>query len=146
VISCKAVGWWKWYWQGFTFIGIVGGLVMLLLAAAIHRTASIPLLIIGGWWIVFGSLALFQGRQTARELHLQHDVVTFVFSKKEMKVPVHAILEMRRTWGDINRFMPIKVRTTQGERLKVVPRMTGLFEFAVELRRLNPTVDMGNLF
>src|SRR5450759_1540775 len=62
VISCTAVGWWKWCWGGVASVAIVGGVIMLALAAVVHDASSIALLIIGGWWALVGVFALIQGR------------------------------------------------------------------------------------
>jgi hypothetical protein len=38
-----------WYQQGASAVAVIGGLIMLLAAAAAHDSASIPLLVIRVW-------------------------------------------------------------------------------------------------
>jgi hypothetical protein len=119
---------------------------MLALAAVVHDAASIALLIIGGWWALVGVFALIQGRSTAREVRLEQGVVTFVLASKNVVVPATEIEEFRRSRGDLSHFMPIRVRTAHDGVVKVAPRLCGLFQFLVELRRFNPMVEIGEPF
>ncbi len=119
---------------------------MLALAAVVHDAASIALLIIGGWWALVGVFALIQGRSTAREVRLEQGVVPFVLASKNVVVPATEIEEFRRSRGDLNHFMPIRVRTAHDGVAKVAPRLCGLFQFLIELRRFNPMVEIGEPF
>ena len=145
VISCSQVGWWRWYWRGIETISIGGGFIMLAIAAVAHNAASIALLIIGGWWFAVGVLAFIQAQRTAREVQLVNGAVTFIFPKQNLTVPVGDIEEVRRSRGDINRFAPIRFRTASHGVVKAVPRLQGMFDFLVELRRVNPQVVITGL-
>jgi len=87
-----------------------------------------------------------QGRSTAREVRLEQGVVTFVLASKNVVVPATEIEEFRRSRGDLSHFMPIRVRTAHDGVVKVAPRLCGLFQFLIELRRFNPMVEIGEPF
>jgi len=118
---------------------------MLVAAAIAHRTASIPLIIIGAWWCACGLIAIRQYRRTAREVQLSGNVVTFVFANRSQSVPVGEIDEIRRARGDLSHWMPIQVRTIGGGLVRLPPRMIGLIDLLMNLRRLNPAIRIGDI-
>jgi hypothetical protein len=144
VTRCTAVGWWKGYTVSFTAIALGGGFLMLVAAAIAHRTASIPLLIIGAWWCACGLIAVRQYRRVAREAQLSGDVLTFVFANRSQSIPVGEIDEIRRARGDISHWMPIQVRSVGGEVVRLPPRMIGLFDLLMKLRTLNPAIRIAD--
>lgn len=118
---------------------------MLTGAAIAHNAASIPLVVIGGAWLVFGVLGLRQGRRLAREVQLSDaGVLTFLFPRERISLQVSEVAEIRPSRGDMNRFAPILVRDVNGNVVRMVPRLQGLVELLVEVRRLNPAIRLGN--
>jgi hypothetical protein len=90
-------------------------------------------------------MAYVQSRHTARGVQLANGVITFVFPNRRLTFPVDDVNEVRRSRGDINRFAPIRFSTATHGVVKSVPRLQGMFEFLVELRRLNPQVVITGL-
>ena len=118
---------------------------MLVGAAIAHNAASIPLVVIGGAWLLMGLLGLRQGRRMASEVQLTGSgLLTFSFPKERISVPVSEVVEIRPSRGDINRFAPILVRDVNGNVVRIVPRLQGLVELLLELRHQNPSIRMGN--
>jgi len=118
---------------------------MLMGAAVAHRSASIPLLAIGGGWLIIGLLGLRQGRRTARKVQLSEGVLSFTFPRhKTAVVPLSDVSLIRPGRGDINRMSQIVVEKKSGNIIRVAPRMQGLFDLLVEVRRLNPDIQIGN--
>jgi hypothetical protein len=118
---------------------------MLLLAAAAHDTASIPLLIIGSAWLVMGIAALLKSRHLATKIQFASGAMTFVSVDGQRTIEAESIEEISRSRWDFNRLSPIRVRTAGGEVVKIAPRMTGLFEVLAQLREVNPRVKVGDL-
>jgi hypothetical protein len=145
VSRCTPVGWWRGYTVSVTSIALGGGFLMLVAAAIAHRTAPIPLLIIGAWWRACGLLAMRQYRRTAREVQLSGDVLTLEFANRRQSVLAGDIDEIRRTRGDLSHWLPIQVRLIGGGLLRLPPRMIGLIDLLMELRTLNPAIRIGDI-
>ena len=117
---------------------------MLLIAAIAHNSASIPLLIIGSGWLAIGLFGFRQRRRMATEVQLAGGVLSFTFPNQTQSMPVAEVVEIRPSRGDINRFAPILVKNVNGDVVRLTPRLGGLIELLVEVRRLNPDVRLGD--
>lgn len=124
-------------------MAVGGGAVMLAVAAVAHDSASLPLVIIGGAWLVMGLLGSRQWRNTAREIRLNGQDATFLFpGSPPVTIPASEIIEFRYARLDVNRLVPMRVRTARSGTFRVAPRMSGLLNMLVELRRLNPQLKL----
>jgi len=141
VVSCTARRSWWWYNRLVIGIAAGGGIAMLVGAATAHDTASIPLLVIGGWWLLGGLLAIWQVRQQVHEIVIHGDSVEFRSTAKRVTIPAVEIVEV----GSSRRGGYLRFRTRSNGVIKVAPRLHGLFDFLIELRRLNPQVKVGTL-
>ena len=145
MVTCTPVRWWNWYWRTILVVSLGGGGLMIFGAAIARSAASIPLLVIGGAWLLMGFLGLRQGRRMASEVQLTDaGLLTFSFPKERTSLPVSEVAEIRPSRGDINRFAPILVRDVNGNVVRLVPRLQGLVELLVELRHQNPSIRVGN--
>jgi hypothetical protein len=136
-----ASNWWVWSLRIGQAIGVVGGLIVLLSAAVTHQ---VPFAIIGSLWLVGGSIGVGQLRGIMRRVSIEGDVVAFQSPRKELVVPATEIIDIRRRRGDFYHSMPIRVRTRSNGTLLLPPRVKGLMELLVELRRLNPNLTIGS--
>src|SRR5439155_25925258 len=57
-------------------------------------------------------------------------------------IPASEVIEFRYARLDPSRLMPMRVRTARSGTVQVVPRMSGLLDMLVELRRLNPQLKL----
>ncbi len=144
-MSCSEGRWGPRYRRGGILLGVLGGLVMLVLAAAIHRAASFPLLVLGTWWTAVGLLVFRLWRRTARQIDLADGLVTFVFPGRRLVLPVADMEEVRRSRGDPGSSMPIRIRTRSDGVVKAAPRMRGFVEVVVQMRLENPSLDISGL-
>ena len=140
MISARADRLWRWYQAGGTYVALVGGGLMLLAAAILWASASVPLLVIGGGWLVLGLGGAWQWRRVAREVRLEGELITFVFPAQELTIPAADVLEIRRARWDTNQVAWLRFETMSHGTIKVAARLRGLFELLSELRRLNPQV------
>jgi hypothetical protein len=138
VVSCKATLWWQWYSRLAIGIAAGGGVLMLLAAAVAHDAASIPLLVLGGGWLLASLVGLWQAWRTVGEIVLNGDTVEFRSPSNRRTIPAGDILEVDRPWWDTGHMGYLRFRTRADGNIKVVPRLQGTFEFLVELQRLNP--------
>jgi len=145
VVSCKATLWWQWYYRITVGIAVGGGAVMLFGAIVAHDAASIPLLVIGGFWLLGGVLSIWQGSQSAQEIILDGDSVEFRSPAKRLTIPATAIVEVSAPWWDTGHMGYLRFRTRTNGNIKAVPRLEGFFDFLVELRRLNPEMKVKTL-
>jgi hypothetical protein len=122
------------------YLALVGGALMLLAAAIIWASASVPLLVIGGLWLAIGLGGAWQWRRVAREVRLEGERITFVFPAQELTIPAADVLEIRRARWDTNHFGWLRFHTKSHGTIKVAARLRGLFDLLSELRRLNPHV------
>ena len=113
---------------------------MLVAAAIIWASASVPLLLIGGGWLVIGLGGLWQWRDVAREVRLEGDRISFLLPERELSMPASDVLEIRRARWDTNHALWLLFQTRSHGTIKVAARLRGLIDFLTELRRLNPTV------
>ena len=137
--------WFSRYQLGTLVVSLGGGLLMAMLAALAHDSASIPLLVIGGLWAVMGLGGLAMNRRTFRAVRLESGMVSFMSPGRALTMPVAEILEVRRARGDINRFSPLRVITRSHGTLAISPRLDGLIELLVELRAANPALRITRL-
>jgi hypothetical protein len=132
---------WLWYQRGAIAVAVAGGLIMLLMAAVAHDSASIPLLIIGGSWTAMGAAGRVQSRRVACELRIEDGAVTFVFAARELSVPAGDVIGLRQRWGPYTqRAGHLLIQTGSQGTVRAAPMLVGLFDFVTELRRVNPQV------
>ena len=118
----------------------------MLLAAAVSRgSGSLPLLVIGGFWLALGLVGVWQWRRVAREVRLEHERVSFSFPAKELTIPATDIIQIRRARGDMNHWTWLRFDTKSHGTIKVAARLRGLVDLLAELRRLNPRVTYPDL-
>jgi hypothetical protein len=145
MIRCEESRWYTWYTRLGTSVATGGGAIMLLGAALAHESASIPLVVIGGAWLAMGAGWLISTRRTAREIVIDGNVVRFISPRAHVDVDAADIVEIGYPRADINRMGTLSVRTSTHGTIKAVPRLTGLMDVLVELRRLNPNVSFRNM-
>jgi hypothetical protein len=140
MISARATRSWRWSQTGGVYLGVGGGLLMLLVAAIAQSSSSVPLLLIGTGWIAMGVVGAWQWRRVAREVRLDDDRISFIFPANEVTIPAGDILEIRRARGDMNHWTWLRFQTRSHGTIKVAARLRGLVDLLSELRRLNPRV------
>src|SRR5262245_66677208 len=113
---------------------------MLLGAALAHDGASVPLLVIGGGWLAMVVCALIINPRYAREIVIDGKVIRFISPRAQVDVDATDIIEVGYPRGDMNRMGVLSVRTSTHGTIRAVPRLIGLTDVLVELRRLNPSV------
>jgi len=145
MVRCEEARWYTWYTRLGTLVATGGGAVMLLGAALAHESASIPLLVIGGAWLAMGVGWLISTRRAAREIVIDGNVVRFISPRGHVDVDADDIVEIGYPRTDINRMGMLSVRTSTHGTIKAVPRLIGLMDVLVELRRLNPHVSFRNM-
>jgi hypothetical protein len=141
--SYRPARWWVWYTRIGIVITVGGGTIMLLIAAAAHDGASIPLLVIGGAWFLMGLAGTWQRRRQVQEIVLAGEWVEFRSPVRCLTVPAAEIIEISSPWWDMQRMGYLRFRTRSNGVIKVAARLQGLFDFLVELRRVNPDVKVG---
>lgn len=118
---------------------------MLIGAAAAHEMASIPLLVIGGVWFLTGLAGIRQSRRQASEIILDGGSVEFRSAIRSLTIPAEDIIEISRSRFDFNHMGALRFKTRSNGVIKAAPRLQGIFDFLVELRRINPEMKVGNL-
>jgi hypothetical protein len=113
---------------------------MLLIAAISRDSNSVPLLVFGSWWIAMGLVGVWQWRRVAREVRVEDERITFVFSAKELTMPATDVIEIRRPRWDMNHWMWLRFHTKSQGTIRVAARLRGLVDLLADLRRLNPRV------
>lgn len=130
--------WFRWLRLGIVTAALGAGTAMFLGAALPADGPVMPLMVLGAFWAVLGLIGLRAHRHLVREVRLDGQTVTFVSPRRTLSIPLNEITEVRRSQGDINRGMPLKVVTSSQGTLKLSPQMKGLIELLVELRAANP--------
>jgi hypothetical protein len=113
---------------------------MFLVAAISQDSNSVPLIVIGSFWIAMGLVGVWQWPRVAREVRLEDERITFVFPAKELTIPATEVIEIRRARGDMNHWLWLRIQTTSHGTIRVAARLRGLVDLLSELRRLNPRV------
>lgn len=113
---------------------------MFLIAAISPGSSSVPLLLIGSWWIAMGLGGVWEWPRVARELRLEDERITFVFPAKELTMPAADVINIRRRGWDPRHAGSLLFRTQSHGTVKVAARLRGLIDLLAELRRLNPRV------
>jgi hypothetical protein len=145
MVSCKATFWYRGYYRIAIGIAVGGGVFMFFGAIVAHGSASIPLLVIGGGWLLGGLLSIWQSSRTVQEIILNCDSVEFRSRAKRLTIPATEIVEVNRPWWDTGHMAYLRFRTRSDGNIKAVPRFEGFLDFLVELRRLNPEVKVNTL-
>lgn len=122
------------------YLPIVGGALMFLVAAISQDSNSVPLLVIGSFWVAIGLAGVWQRPRVAREVRLEDERITFIFPSKELTIPAADVIEIRRARGDLNHWLWLRIQTTSHGTIRVAARLRGLVDLLSELRRLNPRV------
>ncbi len=114
VVSCGPTpGWTLCLWTG-TVIGIGGGVVLLAAAAGIHDSRSVPLLVIGGGWLLMGLSGVWQLGYLALQMTLDGGTVKFRCAAREVVMAAREITGIRWPRWDPG-----------GHRLSAVPHPLG---------------------
>jgi len=137
----RASPWWEWYWRGGVTFGLGGGVVMLIAAAVAHNAASVPLVVIGGGWLLFGLVALVNGRQVASRIEVKDDAIIFVSQGQQTTVAAAEILAVTRPRYDLNHWGWLNVRTAHNGTIKIASRQRDLVELLVDLKVANPRLQ-----
>jgi hypothetical protein len=123
------------------FVAVAGGLVMLAGAAAVHDSASIPLAVIGGAWLLLGLLGARQYRRIVRRMTFDGMLVRFSMFDGDHAVALADVREFKWRRYDFNRFGPMRALTTDGTYL-VAARCRGLIDFFGALKAANPAIKL----
>ena len=115
---------------------------MLIGAAIAHSAASVPLLVIGGAWLLMGLAGIRQARRQVREITIEAAHVVFRYQARNVVIPAQEITEIGWAWWDPNRTAFLRFRTLSHGVIKAPPRMQGFIDFLIELRRINPDVKV----
>ena len=140
VISSEADRSWRWYQAVGVYLPLAGGIVMLLVAAIIINSNSVPLLVIGAFWTAVGLGGVALRPRVAREVRIDGEQISFVFPGKKLTIAASEVIEIRRARGDMNRWAWLRFRTKSHGTIRVAARLRGFVDLASELRRLNPRV------
>jgi hypothetical protein len=140
VIVARAERSWRWYRGATVYLGLIGGSFMLVLATLHQGPSSLPLLVIGGWWIAFGCVGIWQWRRVAGEVRLDGERISFVFPARELTIRTADLVAIRRARGDLNHWLWLRVQTRSHGTIRVAARLRGVVDLLAELRRLNPYV------
>lgn len=133
---------WLWYQRLALTFSIGGGALMLAVAAGERGAAAVPLLSIGSVWLLIGGLGFRQYRGCAQQVSIDGNTVTFSGPRSPVVVSMADVVEVRRAWGDVNRVSPLIIVIANRAPIRIAPRMRGLFELFVDLRRVNPDVRL----
>jgi hypothetical protein len=145
MIRCVEARWYAWYVRLGTSVATGGGAIMLIGAALAHDAASVPLLVIGGAWLGMGLASLIINPRYVREIVFDGSRMRFISPRAQVDIDAADIIEIGHPRRDINRMGTLSVRTSTHGTIKAVPRLIGLVDVLVELRRLNPQVTYRNM-
>jgi hypothetical protein len=118
---------------------------MIAGAAVSLNSASVPLLLIGSGWILIGMIFVWQRRRLVTEIVVTAGVARLISASAYIDVPAADITEIGHARFDVNRMGTLTVKTTSNGRIRAVPRLEGLLEVLIELRRSNPALLCRNL-
>jgi hypothetical protein len=145
MVRCVEAPWFAWYRRLVTAVTTGGGVIMVLGAALAHDAASVPLLVIGGGWLAIGLAALIINPRYVRDIVIDGSRVHFISPRAQVDIDAADIIEIGHARLDINRMGTLSVRTATHGTIKAVPRLIGLIDVLVELRRLNPQITYRNM-
>jgi hypothetical protein len=133
-------------WYHRIAIGICTGAggIMLIGAAIVDTTQSLPLLVIGGAWFLMGLAGIRQARRQVREIVIDGAQVMFRYRTRNVVIPAQEISEVSWAWWDPNHVSLVRIRTISRGIIKVPSRMQGFLDFLIELRRVNPGVKISD--
>ena len=142
LVTCEASHGWLVFQRAGQFVCISGGLVMLVAAVAAHRAASIPLILIGGGWLLIGLLGARQYRRSVRRMTFDGVLLRFsMIGGDEDVVALADIWEFKWARYDVSRQGPIRAVTT-GRTFRVASHSRGLIDLFVALRAADPTISL----
>jgi hypothetical protein len=145
VVRCAEAAWYRRYRRLAAVIFTGGGVAMIAGAAVSRSSASVPLLVIGAGWTLVGVIFIQQGRRLVTEIVVSAGAATLTSASASIDVPAADITEIGHARFDVNRMGPLTVKTTSNGRIRAVPRLEGLPEVVIELRRSNPALLCRNL-
>jgi len=115
----------------------------MLIGVAIVRSASlIPLLVIGGAWLLLGLAGIWQVRRQVQEIVIDGADVVFRYRGRDVVIPALEIAEIGWAWWDPNHRASLRFRTISRGVIKAPPRLRGFLDFLIELRRVHPGVKV----
>jgi hypothetical protein len=120
------------------YLPLAGGTLIVLLAAISQDSSSLPLIVIGSFWIAIGLVGVWQRPRVAREVRLDDERITFIFPAKALTIPATEVIEVRRARGDMNHWLWLRFHTTSYGTIRVAARLRGVVDLLGALRRLNP--------
>jgi hypothetical protein len=145
MVQCAEASFFAWWRRTCACVGVAGGAIMLTVAPAVHDASSVPLLVIGTGWLAFGGVWLVIGQRYARVIVIDGHRVAFISPRAQVVVDARDIAEIGYGALDPRRMATLYVRTSSHGTIRVVPRLTGLIDVLIELRRINPAVIYNRL-
>jgi hypothetical protein len=142
MVSCRPTPGWTLYLCGGAVVGTGGGVMMLTVAAAIHDSTSVPLLVIGGGWFLAGLAGVWQLRHLVNEIVLDGETVEFRCPTGDIVIPAQEITEIRRPRWNPGNMGYLRFRTHSNGVIKTPCRLEGLREFMIELQIANPAMRL----
>ncbi|WP_125565714.1 hypothetical protein [Nocardioides baekrokdamisoli] len=110
---------------------------MLAIAAAVHSSSSIPLLILGTAWTMIGVASWLQMRNVVTSVSINEGSVSFVGKRRCREVRVEDLAEYAVARGDFNRLGVARFVTVAGETIRVAARMDGSMEVLLCIKQQN---------
>lgn len=141
--ECRATA----YWTGFTRFGnamnTLIGTGALIAAAAVHNLMTSPALIIFGLiWGGGGVLGARLYKRTILEIVLDGDRIKFSSEVASFTIPAGDITKVSRPWADPQRMGHLYIRARSRGVIRTAPRMHGLDDLVIQLRRVNPEIKL----
>ena len=118
---------------------------MVLAAAIVDTRAIAPLAIIGGGWLVAGLLAIAMDRHVVREISLNDNVLCLASAAKRIEIDASNVTQIGYSRRDLARAETLKIKVSGMGTIKASPRLNGLADLLLELRRLNPGLQVQNV-
>lgn len=139
VTACREARWYRRLVLAGIGVAVGGGLVMLFGAAVALDSASVPLLIIGGGWLLMAWHGLRQRRRLVNEMAFDGAVLHLSSPRGQADMPVLSLLEIGYPWYDWQRMQALRIRAESGT-VRAVARFDGLFDVLMALRQANPNL------
>src|SRR5579859_4362660 len=93
---------------------------------------------VGGAWVAMAIVARVQLRSVATRVSLSESAIVFEGRNVIGRVPVSRVVAFQWQRMDVQRLAPASFLTADSGRIKVAPRMDGLFELLIAVRDANP--------
>lgn len=138
VVVCEESSGFRLYSVFGLTVALGGGSVILLVAVAAHDSASLPLIVIGGGWVLTGWLGWQRRGRSATRIVLDDGIVTFLGAKVRREIPARELAAFRWQRLDPSHVGSSVFTTLEGDTIRCSPRMTGLLSLLVEPKAQNP--------